>query len=59
MASSPPSRFCTGAVAIRVGGHRAFEAIPASRNSAANPSAHRLMPYLAIVYATLVPTTRP
>ena len=49
IASSPPSRFCTAAVAISVRGHSALDAMPSSANSAANPRAHRVIPYLAIV----------
>ena len=48
--SSPPSRFCTAAVAIAVRGHSVFEAMPASRISSAMPSAHNVIPYLAIMY---------
>ena len=46
---SPPSRFCTAAVAITVRGQSALTAMPASRNSSAMPSTHRLIPNLAIV----------
>ena len=49
IASSPPSRFCTAAVAISVRGHSALDAMPSWRNSAASPRAHRVIPYLAIV----------
>jgi hypothetical protein len=49
IASSPPSRFWTAAVATSVRGHSAFDAMPASRNSSAKPSAHSVIPYLAIV----------
>ena len=44
IASSPPSRFWTAAVAISVRGHSALEAMPSARNSAANPRAHRVIP---------------
>ena len=49
IASSPPSRFCTAAVAMIVRGHSALKAMPSSRNSSAMPSVHMLMPYFAIV----------
>ena len=49
IAALPPSRFWTAAVATSVRGHSVFDAIPASANSAAQPSATRLMPYLASV----------
>ena len=49
IAASPPSRFCTAAVAISVRGHSALEAMPSAANSAARPRAHRVMPYLPIV----------
>ena len=50
MDSSPPSRFCTAAVATMVRGHRVFEAIPWARSSSAMPNAHNVIPYLAIMY---------
>jgi hypothetical protein len=37
MASSPPTTFCTAAVAMSVSGHRQFAATPASAYSAAQP----------------------
>ena len=51
MAGSPPSRFCTAAVAITVRGQSALTAMPFGRSSSARPSTHKLMPYLAMVYA--------
>ena len=50
--SSPPKTFCTAAVAIAVLGHKAFTATPCSLNSSAIPKTHKLIPNLAIVYAT-------
>ena len=49
IAASPPSRFWTAAVAIRVRGHSELNATPSSRNSSAMPRVQRLIPYLAIV----------
>ena len=49
IASSPPSRFCTAAVAMMVRGHRALKAMPSSRNSSAIPIVHMLIPYFARV----------
>src|SRR5690625_2753510 len=46
----PPS-MAMAAVAITVRGHNALTAMPAPANSALMPSTHRLMPYLAMVYA--------
>ena len=40
-------------VAIAVLGHSAFTAIPSSLSSSLMPNTQKLMPYLAIVYATL------
>ena len=40
--SSPPSRFCTAAVAMTVRGHSALTAIPFGRNSPARPSTTEL-----------------
>ena len=51
IASSPPSRFCTAAVATSVRGHSVFDAMPSSRSSSAIPKAHSVIPYLAIMYA--------
>src|SRR5438309_7955440 len=51
IASWPPRRFITAAVAMIVRGQRALTARPCSRNSSAIPSTHMLMAYLAIVYA--------
>src|SRR5580704_8249195 len=58
IAASPPSRFCTAAVAISVRGHSALDAMPSSANSAANPSAHMVIPYLAMVYPMCGPSHR-
>src|SRR5215218_11228082 len=55
IASSPPNRFMTAAVAIMVRGHKELHAIPFSRNSSAHPSVSMLMLYLEIVYATCAP----
>jgi len=49
IASSPPSRFWTAAVATIVRGHSELNAMPSPENSAAMPSVQRLIPYLAIV----------
>ena len=49
IASSPPSRFCTAAVATRVRGHSVFDAMPSPRSSSANAKAHNDIPYLAIM----------
>ncbi len=49
IASSPPSRFWTAAVAMIVRGHRELKAMPSSLNSSAMPSVHMLIPNLAIV----------
>src|SRR5687768_9604830 len=49
--SSPPSRFCTAAVAIVVFGHNAFTDILNLFSSADKPSTIILIPYLLIVYA--------
>jgi hypothetical protein len=47
MTLSPPSRFCTAAVAIVVRGHSVFAAIPSEANSAASPSVTMVMPNFA------------
>jgi|GEM_PF-904529 len=47
--SSPPSRFCTAAVAMTVRGHRVLTATPSGFSSSAMPRAQRLMPNLAMV----------
>jgi hypothetical protein len=44
IASSPPSRFCTAAVAMIVRGQRQLAPIPASASSAARPSVIIVMP---------------
>ena len=49
MASAPPSKLATAAVAIVVRGHSEFAAIPTSRSSSAKPRVTRLIAYLAIV----------
>ena len=49
IASSPPSRFSTAAVAISVRGQSELAAICRSLSSSARPSVQRLIPYLAIV----------
>ena len=49
IASSPPSRFCTAAVAMIVRGHRQFAATPRSASSVANPSVSIVMPILESV----------
>src|SRR3546814_11701296 len=49
--ASPPT-ILIAAVAIAVRGHSELTAIPSLRNSSAQPSVQRLMPYLAIEYAT-------
>jgi hypothetical protein len=56
--ASPPSRFWTAAVAIKVRGHSVLDAMPSCANSAANPSAARVIPYLASMYPTLDPSQR-
>ena len=55
IASSPPSKFRTAAVAIVVRGHRELAATPYVLNSSAKPSVHMLMPYFAMLYARLRP----
>ncbi len=45
--SSPPSRFCTAAVAITVLGQSVLTAMPSSRNSSAIARAQKLIPNLA------------
>ena len=49
---SPTRKFAIAAVAVAVRGHKAFTAIPRSRNSSAIPKTHILIPYFDIVYAT-------
>jgi len=49
--ASPPS-ICTAAVAMVVRGQSALAAMPSCLNSSAQASVHRLMPYLAMEYAT-------
>ncbi len=49
IAASPPSRFCTAAVAMIVRGQSEFAAMPSSLSSSASPSVQMLIPYLAIV----------
>ena len=49
---SPPSRFSTAAVAIVVRGQSALAAMPASRNSPAQPRTHIDIPNFEMVYAT-------
>ena len=50
IASSPPSRFWTAAVAMIVRGQSELAAIAlAPCSSSASPRVHRLIPYLAIV----------
>src|SRR3546814_18532021 len=49
--ASPPT-ILIAAVAIAVRGQSELTAIPSLRNSSAQPSVQRLMPYLAIAYAT-------
>ena len=49
IAASPPSRFCTAAVAMSVRGHSELNAMPASAYSAAMPSVHMLIPNFASV----------
>ena len=44
IASSPPSRFCTAAVAMIVRGQRQFAPMPASASSAATPSVIIVIP---------------
>ena len=51
IASSPPSRFCTAAVATSVRGHSVLEAMPSSRISSAIAKAHNDIPNFAIMYA--------
>jgi hypothetical protein len=46
---STPGIICSAAVAIAVRGQRLLTAMPDGLNSAAWPSVHMLMPYLAIV----------
>ena len=46
---SPPSRFCTAAVAMVVRGHSVFAAMPSPANSAARPSVASVIPYFASV----------
>src|SRR3954469_18081681 len=47
-----PSIMAIAAVAITVFGHKALTAIPSEANSGAMPSTQKLMPNLAMVYAT-------
>ena len=49
MASSPPNKFLTAAVATAVLGHNALTAIPFYLNYSAIPKTHIDMPYLAMV----------
>ena len=49
IASSPPSRFCTAAVAMIVRGQRQLAPMPASASSAATPSVIIVMPILESV----------
>ena len=49
VSSSPPSRFCTAAVAIVVRGHSALAAMPSPLSSPDRPSAMMLMLNLAMV----------
>jgi hypothetical protein len=49
IASSPPSRFCTAAVAMIVRGHSVLAATPASRSSSAAHSVSSVMPYFESV----------
>jgi hypothetical protein len=49
IASSPPSRFWTAAVAMMVRGQRQLAPIPASASSAASPSVIIVMPILESV----------
>ena len=51
LAKAPPASIWIAAVAIAVRGHRQLNAT-CPRNSSAIPTAHMLMLYLAIVYAT-------
>ncbi len=56
MTLSPPSRFCTAAVAIVVRGHSVLAAIPSRANSAARPSVASVMPNFAKVYPVCAPS---
>src|SRR5699024_6174392 len=50
MPSSPPTTFCTAAVAMRVCGHRQLAAVPSCRCCSAKPCVSIVIPYLLSVY---------
>ncbi|CAH0237079.1 hypothetical protein SRABI76_02905 [Microbacterium oxydans] len=53
---SPPSRFCTAAVAIVVRGQSVFAAMPSRANSAARPRVTIVIPNFARVYPVCAPS---